>query len=306
MMKILLVNHTQQQCGVYQYGKRVSDILINDKRYNFYYYETDTSLDFIKKINELSPDVIIYNWHGSTMKWLTFEITDNLKDKKQLFIFHESIFPSNFKTDGLIMCDLNEDEKNKKFSIPRPIFEIKTKKIQNDIPIIGSFGFGFENKGFEKICRLVNSSFDSAIIHLHITNAFFGDKNGVISNRVIERCKNIITNKNIELVVTTNFMSNDEILEFLTNNTVNMFLYDNMPGRGLSSTIDYAVSVDTPLIVNNSNMFRHLLSERPEISIENNSINDIIDMGISSVQYFRKKWSNDNMRNKFYKILQQI
>ena len=65
-----------------------------------------------------------------------------------------------------------------------------------------------------------------------------------------------------------------------------------MPGRGLSSTIDYAVSVDTPLIVNNSNMFRHLLSERPEISIENNSINDIIDMGISSVQYFRKKWYN--------------
>jgi hypothetical protein len=85
-----------------------------------------------------------------------------------------------------------------------------------------------------------------------------------------------------------------------------MFLYDDMPGRGLSSTIDCAVSVDTPLIVNNSNMFRHLLSDRPEISIENNSINGILNMGIESVQHFRKKWSNDEMRDKFYKILQKI
>lgn len=63
-------------------------------------------------------------------------------------------------------------------------------------------------------------------------------------------------------------MSNDEILDFLNKNTVNIFLYDNMPGRGLSSTIDYAVSVDTPLIVNNSNMFRHLLSDRPRFLLK--------------------------------------
>jgi hypothetical protein len=53
-------------------------------------------------------------------------------------------------------------------------------------------------------------------------------------------------------------------------------------------------------------MFRHLLSDRPEISIENNSINDILNMGIESVRHFRKKWSNDEMRDKFYKILQKI
>jgi uncharacterized protein YvpB len=305
-MRILFINHTQQQCGVYQYGKRISDILISDNRYSFFYYETDTYLEFIKKINELKPDVIVYNWHPSTMNWLTSEITRNLKNIKQLFVFHEIVFPSNFKNDGFIMSDLSEDEKNKKFSIPRPVFEKTFKKTENKIPTIGSFGFGFQNKGFERICQLVNSSFDNAIIHLHITNAFFGDRNGNISNKVIQQCKNIITKKNIELIVTTNFMSNDEILDFLNKNTVNMFLYDNMPGRGLSSTIDYAVSVDTPLIVNNSNMFRHLLSDRPEISIENKSINDIINMGVDSVQHFRKKWSNDNMRNKFYKILQKI
>ena len=306
MMKVLFVNHTQQQCGVYQYGKRISDILVNDGRYDLNYYETDSSVNFYDKIKNFSPNVIIYNWHESTMRWLTSEITNDLRNIKQLFIFHEVKFPSNFKSDGFIMSDFNEDEKNKKFSIPRPIFEIENIKTQNEIPIIGSFGFGFENKGFERICHLVNNSFDESIIHLHITNAFFGDRDGMISNRVIDRCKNTITKKGIELIITTNFMTNDEILQFLNKNTVNMFLYDNMPGRGLSSTIDYAVSVDTPLIVNNSNMFRHLLCDKPEISIENNSINDIIKMGISPVQHFRKKWSNESMRNKFYKILQKI
>ena len=304
-MKILFTNHTQQQCGVYQYGKRVSDILIKDTRYSFFYCETDTYLEFVEKLNEINPDVIIYNWHPSTMQWLTSDITKNLKNVKQLFIFHEVTFPSNFKSDGFIMSDLSEDG-DKKFSILRPIFEKTIEKSKNNIPIIGSFGFGFQNKGFERICQLVNSEFDNAIIHLHITNAFFGDANGNISNKVIQQCKNTITKENIKLIITTNFITNDEILEFLNKNTVNMFLYDDMPGRGLSSTIDYAVSVDTPLIVNNSNMFRHLLSDRPEISIENNSINDILNMGIESVQHFRKKWSNDEMRDKFYKILQKI
>jgi len=305
-MKILFINHTQQKCGVYQYGKRVSDILVNDDRYIFYYHETDSILDFQIKIQELNPDVIVYNWHEATMRWLTSEITHKLSHKKQLFFFHESTFPSHFKNDGFIMLDFNEDEKNKKYSIPRPIFEISRLKSQNEIPTIGSFGFGFENKGFERVCQLVNFSFDQAVIRLHITNAFFGDMSGVISNRVIERCKKLITKTGIKLIITTNFMSNDEILDFLNTNTANIFLYDYMPGRGLSSTIDYAVSVDTPLIVNNSNMFRHLLTDKPEISIDNNKLIDIINMGISPVCHFREKWSNDNMRNKFYKILEQI
>jgi len=305
-MKILFINHTQKQCGVYQYGKRVSDILISDNRYDFNYLETDNYKNFIDKVNEISPDIIIYNWHSLTLGWLTTEITNSFNDVKQLYIFHEYVFPSFFKHDGFIMSDLSEDENNKKYSLPRPIFEKSLIKVKNDIIKIGSFGFGFENKGFEKICHIVNSQFDEAIIHLHITNAFFGDRDSITSNRVIERCKNIITKEKINLIITNNFMSNDEILEFLNSNTVNMFLYDNMSERGLSSTIDYAISVDTPLIINNSNMFRHILSDSPEISIENNTINNIINLGIKPITHFREKWSNDNMRNKFYNIIQKI
>jgi hypothetical protein len=304
-MKILFINHTQQHCGVYQYGKRVSDILSLDNRFIFKYLECDNIDIFINELTSFKPDYLVYNWHSSTLPWLNAEITNNISSIKQLYIFHEGWLP-NFKSDGYIMTDLSENEVNKQFSIPRPIFEPELKKINNLIPKIGSFGFGFENKGFEKICKVVRESFDSALIHLHITNPYFGDRYGVISNKVIERCKSIVKNSNIELIITNNFISNNEILDFLNNNTVNIFLYDDMPGRGLSSTIDYAISVDTPLIINNSNMFRHILKDKPEISIDNNSINHIINMGIEPIKHFRKKWNNQNMRNKFYEILQKI
>lgn len=305
-MKILFINHTQQKCGVYQYGKRVSNILVEDKRYKFSYYETDSPENFVEKVGSFNPNVIVYNWHPSTMIWLTPEITHSFKNIKQLYVFHESIFPDILKNDGFIMTDLTEDEKNKKFSLPRPTFNFKKEKKESLLPIFGSFGFGFENKGFEKICEIVNLLYDEAIIRLHITNAFFGDSNGDISKSVIERCKSKITKEKIELQITTNFISDEQILEFLNSNTVNIFLYDNMVERGLSSTIDYAISVDTPLIINSSYMFRHILSDKPEISIENNSIDNIIKMNISPLLHFRKKWSHDSMKDKFYKILQKI
>jgi len=220
MNKILFINHSQQECGVYQYGKRVSDILINDNRYNFQYFETDSLNSFQKKVNEYNPNIIIYNWHPLTMKWLTPGVTQNYVKEKQLFLLHEGGQPTNFKNDGFLMSDLSEDLQNKKFSLPRPIFETNLQKKTNNIPIIGSFGFGFKNKGFERICRLVNKSFDNAIIHLHITNAFFGDKDGIISQEVIQNCKNSITKQGITLKITTNFISNEELLSFLNNNTV--------------------------------------------------------------------------------------
>lgn len=304
-MKILFINHTQEKCGVYQYGKRLSDILVLDSRYDLFYSEIDSLQEFIYVYDNLNPDIIVYNWHPSTLCWLNNQTTLNLKNKKQLFIYHESTIPNHLHYDGLIMTDLTENINEKKFSIPRPLFEKKINSINNQIPKIGSFGFGFQNKGFERICLEVQNNFDLASIHLHITNAFFGDKDSLIANRVIKNCKNLINKEGIKLEITTNFMTNDEILNFLNGNTVNMFLYDNLGGRGLSSTIDYAISVDTPLIVNNSHMFRHLTIDKPNISIDNDNILNILNEGLNPVEHFRKKWSNDNLRNKFIKIIEK-
>jgi hypothetical protein len=305
-MKILFLNHKEKQCGVYQYGKRFYDIINYDDRYQVIYFEIGSEKELFDVISEKKPNIIVYNWHKLTLPWLNRRITDQLKSIPQLIIYHESVRPNDLHYDYLLMVDMSENLTNKEMSMPRPIFDIEISKVQNEIPIIGSFGFGFDNKGFDKICSLVQSSFDEAIIHLHITNAFFGDRNSIISNKVIDRCRNIIYKPKIKLKVTTNFLDDYEILQFLSNNSVNIFLYDDMIGRGLSSVIDYAVSVNTPLVVNNSYMFRHIINDKPNISIEKNDISTIIGFGIEPIIYFREKWSNQNFRDKFYKIIKNL
>lgn len=303
-MKILFLNHKQKQCGVYQYGKRFFDILNFDNRYQASYFEIGSEQELFNAISEKNPNIIVYNWHQITMPWLNWRITQQLKSIPQLIIYHESAKPNHLYYDYLLMTNMSEDLSNKEISMPRPIFDKKISKKQNQIPVIGSFGFGFDHKGFDKICSLVQNSFEQAIIHLHITHAFFA--NGNPSNEVIEKCKSVIHKPEIKLKVTTNFVDDYDILQFLSNNSVNIFLYDEEIGRGLSSVIDFAVSVDTPLVVNDSCMFRHITNDRPNISIQKNDISTIINFGIEPVIYFREKWSNENFRNKFYQTIKNL
>lgn len=303
-MKILFLNHKQKQCGIYQYGKRFFDILNSDNRYQVSYFEISSEQELFEAILEKKPNIIVYNWHQVTMHWLSWRMTQQLKSIPQLIIYHENAKPHHLYYDYLLMSNMSEDLSNKEISMPRPIFDKKISKTQNEIPVIGSFGFGFDHKGFDKICSLVQNSFEQAVIHLHITHAFFA--NGNPSGEVIEKCKSIIYKPEIKLKVTTNFLDDYDILQFLSNNSVNIFLYDDGTGRGLSSVIDFAVSVDTPLVVNDSCMFRHVTNDRPSISIQKNNISTIIDFGVEPVMHFRKKWSNENFRDKFYQTIKNL
>jgi hypothetical protein len=306
-MNIVLINSAVSECGVYQYGKRVAKILETDSRFNFFYSEISNTEELTASISSVNPDIIIYNWHVAIMPWLTSNITNEIsKHAKQLFIFHEAGYPP-FISNGYLMIDMTENINNKQYPLLRPIFEKDFPKIENPVPVIGSFGFGFENKGFDKICDLVQESFSEAIIKLHITNPFFGDYSGNTTNQIMDICKSKIKNPRIKLEITNDFKTDDQILDFLNSNSLNVFLYDDLHGRGLSSVIDYAVSVNTPLAVNNSYMFRHITSETPEISVTNNlTLEQIMNSGIKNVLFYRNKWSHELFKNNFFNIICKI
>lgn len=306
-MNIVLINSSISECGVYQYGKRVAKILETDSRFNFFYFEISNTDDLMASIDSVNPDVIIYNWHVAIMPWLNGDVFNKISERsKQLFIFHESNYPP-FAPDGYLMIDMTENIHNKQYPLLRPIFEKDLSKIENQVPVIGSFGFGFENKGFDKICDLVQESFSEAVIKLHITNPFFGDYSGKTTNQITEICKSKIKNPKIKLEITNDFKTDDQILEFLNSNSLNVFLYDDLYGRGLSSVIDYAVSVNTPLAVNNSYMFRHITSETPEISITNNfTLKQIMNSGIENVLFYRNKWRHELFKDNFFDIICKI
>lgn len=300
---ILFLNHNQQQCGVYQYGKRSSDILKKSKQYNFIYEEINSEIDLLELVLTHEPAGIIYNYHPATMGWLTNNILSSIDHIKHYGLYHEGHETFNIKFDYYLIIDTTYVDSANMFSVLRPLFEnIIPSIISPSVPTIGSFGFGFNNKGFERLVKLVNEEFDEAIIRLQIPFAYYGDRDGNSAREISEKCKRHITKSGIQLHISHEFLSNSEMLQFLSDNTLNAFLYDDMPGRGLSSVIDYALSVDVPIAITNTFMFRHI-RHNGAICIENKSLKEIIESGSSVLNWHKEIWSHENFINKYEQIL---
>jgi hypothetical protein len=315
-MIILFLNHKIQACGVYQYGLRIVNILKKSKKNIYIYIEIDDYSSYLNAINTYKPGMIIYNYHISTMPWLN---ASNIQHTvKNIVISHES--PSSF-FDYQLSIDPNEIETNNIYNIPRPIYEnidkiISDYKISNseidnfinynegyDVPIFGSFGFGFTNKGFDKIVDIINQNYDKAIIKLVITMAHFDQYNDVNYQKIYNLCFLKVTNPNIKLLIYNKFLTNEEILLFLSSNTANIFLYDTMYGRGISSVIDYAISVNKPLLISDSYMFRHIYND--DICVYKTNIKDAISNSIKQLPELMNKYSNKNLIDKVDNIISE-
>lgn len=263
-MKILFINHNSQRCGVADYGRRVFSIL-------------ESQMDItMSDVEEDGYDVILYNYHYATCRPMKMEVA------RQIALFHEAHL--NFQFDKVIAVQ----------DLPRPLINWNPHGDHiSSTSIIGSFGFGFADKGYERICELVKEQFpQGASIRFNIPFAEFGDNDGVLAKEQVKRCEEILNGSNISLNVNHDFLSQNDILRFLHRTDINLFLYKPSHGRGISSTIDYALSVKRPIGVSNSEMFRHLPKE---ICVDNISIPDLIKQGIEPL----KKVYEDNSNEKF-------
>lgn len=312
MTTVLFLNHTVPNCGVYQYGLRVYDILKMCTTINYKYFEIE-SLEQYNNLLSNCNDIkcILYNYHQSTMSWLNGHTIQ--RRVKNIGIPHES--NSDFFD---LIINIDPSDINNPYSSPRPLFENidelferyspSTNKIKEfinysepDIPIIGSFGFGFDNKGFHKIIEKVNNEYEVAIIKLVIPVAHF-DPNGM--NTVVsakDKCIAYNTKPGIKLLITHDFFTNEDLLVFLQSNTINIFMYDRMDGRGISSTIDYALSVKRPLGISDSFMFRHIYNS--SIDMYKTSISECIQTSVQYYNRFNIEWSNSELINKFKTII---
>jgi hypothetical protein len=299
---ILFLNHKIKNCGVYQYGLRLFEILQKDT--NFIYEEIDSYEQYKNIIN--IPDIthIIYNYHEATMPWLNdYNIQRVVKN---IGIPHES---SVNLFDIICNIDPNATEtihtQIKRYSLPRPIyesFETKTNAFiemhkDSGLPIFGSFGFGFESKGFHKIVDMINKQYDNAIIKFVIPISGF-DPNPNTLHIMSKLCNEKNIKPGIILLITHDFFSTNEILTFLQSNTMNIFLYDELHGRGISSVIDYALSVKKPIGISDSYMFRNIYSD--EICLYKHSIDYCLKQSTSK---YLKEYSHENVKNKMNMII---
>ena len=291
--KILFINHKKSQCGVYNYGKRLCTIWKNSLYLEFDYIEIN-SLEEYNDIIFSNYNYIVYNYHILTMQWLTNDTITKIT--KNVGILHEC-------TSDLFDCLLDTAS-----DIPRPLFNEIPNKIksnnetiinfleygkEDNIPIIGSFGFGFINKGFDKIVKYVCEEFDNAIIKFVIPYSTFGDPLGDQAQYISNVCYQINNKPNIKIRIIHEFLDDEDILYFLNNSTINLFLYDHMYGRGISSVIDFALSVNKPIGISNSYMFRHIYDD--SICIYKQSITHCIHNSLFHLQQFKALHSQYNL-----------
>lgn len=310
-MNILILNHSEKQCGVYQYGKRIGNILEKSTNHKFVYLELNSHKDLDDKISEYNPQAIIYNWTGGTMSWVTPETVNILREKniKQFLLVH-NVGYATFFDYYLHQHPYWQFTDDKNFAIPRPLpFYNKSEfKKSDDIIRIGSFGFGLLNKYYNEICRIVNEQFDNENVELrlHLTTGTFA---GTTQNipLVSQLCQQNITKLNISLNITTDFISDEELLNFLAGNDLNIFFYEDYPTyNGISSVIDYALAVQKPLAINKSSMYSHLLDTKPSICVEDNSLIDIMNNGFIPLQEKYDSWTHEKFIHTLETIIEYV
>lgn len=306
-MKIFIVNHSVENCGVYQYGKRFGSIASKSKKHDFIYYEMNSEDELTKEYNIHHPELIIYNHLSGTMPWVTEELVQKYRDSgvKQYLIVHNVGYATFF--DGYLHQNpyyAGIDENN--FALARPLFDYCPPAAEKDCDTlhVGSFGFGFRVKHFDQICRIVNRDFPNRAvqINLHLTSSHFcPNANDIASIR--QDCLRSITHDNIKLNMTHDFLTDSDMLNFLYRNDLNIFFYQNYSGyNGISSTIDYALSVKKPIAICKSNMFSHIWDVQPSICVEDNSLPDIIGNGFAPLEEKYSSWTNE----KFINILESV
>lgn len=304
MKKILFVNQEKGQCGVYQFGKNTSYILSKFNHiHKFDYIETQSPYNFNNEY-----DLVIFNHHPSTMPWIS---VDYFKSKtcRTAMLIHDTAIGYD-GCDAYLYPDPTflSNEVDRNFNVGRPIlnFVSNEKVLENTI---GSFGFGFNHKGFETALIIINNEFESATFRVHIPLNSKVDESGSYAYAMANKLRCLhksLNNPNLKLEITHDYKNEIDLLKWLSQNTINVFLYkSNNISIGCSSTVDWAIAAKRPIAVTEDPMFRHINIFAPETNIEN-GMRNIIEMGIKPFKYIHNNWTERKFYENYCEVVDEI
>jgi len=302
--KVLLVNHPQKRCGIHQYGEDVAGALRRSQRYDVRYAECASESELRAAVAEVAPAAILYNHYPATMPWLTPELTRALPGV-QLGVMHEVTQAEADAADRTMfdfhLCpDPTLVERNPAaLRIPRlvPTF-VNSQELSKDRILIGSFGFPFPDKGFVRLVERVQEEFDQADIRLHMPS----NDLVAVARDMADRCLAVVRKPGIRLQVSHDFADDRQVLAFLAQNHLNVFLYDLQKDRGISSVVEKAIAAGRPVAVNRCGMFRHVRDAKPSICVEDRSLKEIMASGILPHVPYLLDWGEP----AFVKALEEV
>lgn len=304
MMKGIFYNSRHALCSIWESGKMCYNILSNSSKYTLDYSE-ESFIDH-------SCDFVIINYHPTTNEWITQDMVNNFNKKTFCIVLEVGLgfdpinrIPKFFDHYMVLDPTINETQNTHAFS--RPLENIKINNIdsQNDVVKIGSFGFATHGKEWHKIVECVQNEFDEAEIHMNIPKATFVPQNmhDELINDFKNKVNHLLIKPNIVLKLTHEILTKEEIVDFCSSNTINVFFYNRSDGSstGLAAVTDQAIMSEKPILVSDDMTFRHIhkyIDHYPNISIK-----DAIIKNKEGVKQMKIEWSSDAFLSKFENIL---
>jgi hypothetical protein len=343
-MKGIFYNSKKAACSIWESGKMCYDALSKSTLFTLDYSE-DTFLNMNYDFAIFNQHFDVNNWITETMiksfiKGTLFSAlpmgeltptgafrtegptaakgTDGARLKPAFCIVTEVTFSDNpislspnYFTNYIIL-DPTVSETSKLHAFGRPIEkepEMENPSRENtNIPNIFSFGFPTQGKEWHKIVEIVQNEFDYANIHFnipkgsHISQTMHDD----MISYIYFMCESIITKKGINLKITHDNLTKEELIKLCAKQTINCFYYDRQHifSRGLAAVTDQAISSGRPLLVTGDTTFRHIhkyINYYPNISLK-----EAIEQTQDGVLKMRRDWSSENFLSKFENILRQM
>lgn len=303
--KVLFVNQPLSQCGVYEFGKLTHKILNSfngTKKYSFEYVEPKDSIELYNHKNDCVA--AIFNYHPMTMSWLNEHVIRDLNLPSALMM-HDT--RTVFGSSVVLHPDPSYITMGIDYKVGRPILkplEIKPAVLQNTI---GSFGFGTSYKGFNEVIHKVNQEFDEATIRFHIPLNTIIDSAGSHAFSTRKKLEKIPIKPGIKLEFSHDYLTDEELLKWLGQNTVNVFMYRNSERTRdvCSSVIDWAIAARRPIAVSNDIMFHHLHTVEPSVCLCNNTLKTIIANGTTPLEPLYEEWTWENLYLDYERMLDE-
>jgi hypothetical protein len=314
--RFLFVNTRPAQCSIFKSGEQFYNAIDNSEHWDLDYVEI-SDLDKqrlhsgeIVLDGELQDpyDVYIFNYHDITMR--SVESIDskffvNLPGQKFTIVLEVEkdnptprVFSDDF--DGYIVLDPTLKFSDPRFyAFPRPVQSQNLEYLPGTRPVIGSFGLPTQDKYFDRIVNAVNKEFDNAVVRINIPKATYADPDDTAFNSIANKCKSL-AKPGIEVQITREFFTDEDLIKWCSQNTLNVFLYDrNMPG--LSAVTDQAIASGRPLAVSTNITFRHVheyIKPYPERTLKQS-----IELSGAEVKQMQQAWSPESCKQRLTAIL---
>ena len=306
-LKGLFVNCVEAQDSIFESGKMAFECLADSAEYQLDYVEIN------EENHTLSGgyDFYLFNYHMVTMAWLDTEAIRNALPGIKMTIVLEVapddpfVYCSPDDFDAYLVLDPTLSSRRKNvYAFPRPLETVENLApyVPKDVPVIGSFGFATEGKGFDHLIDAVNREFERAVVRINIPFATYADASRNRAEQLARMCK-AMAKDGIEVVVTHDFMSKSDLIEWCRQNTINCFLYDrNMPG--LAATTDQAISSGRPLVISKNDTFRHI--EKFIKPYPQQTLKEAIENTPRQIAEIQREWSPEKFREKFETVLEDF